>query len=304
MQTLFEWDFHSGRRDPNDIFERVIREFAPGIENKEFARGLLAGVLGKRKKIDQIIEKTAPEWPISKIALVDRNVLRLGLYELIFGDRKEVPAKVAINEAIELAKMFGGSNSGKFANGVLGTVYKEMIAAAGGKEETGSEGSNRENLEQNATQRGKLTEETLGGGVVYFREGDEIAYALVHDVFGFWTLSKGSLKKNEDPKMGTARELKKELGIDVEVDGELGTNQYLASHPEKGKIKKTVVYFLAEAKDKRLKLAETGGLDDVRWFREEELEDLKIYDDLKPIIVKAIAQLKKNEKSVGTRKET
>ena len=78
------------------------------------------------KELNKIIEKAAPQWPIEQIAVVDRNVLRLGLYELLFGNRDEVPPKVAINEAIELAKSFGGESSGKFVNGVLGTVYREI----------------------------------------------------------------------------------------------------------------------------------------------------------------------------------
>jgi len=77
-------------------------------------------------QIDQIIEKSAPEWPLDQIAIVDRNVLRIGLFELLFGNREEVPPKVAINEAIELAKTFGGESSGRFVNGVLGTVYREI----------------------------------------------------------------------------------------------------------------------------------------------------------------------------------
>jgi N utilization substance protein B len=77
-------------------------------------------------EIDKIIEKAAPEWPITQIAIIDRNVLRIGLYELLYANKEEVPPKVAINEAIELAKTFSGSTSGKFVNGVLGTVFKQL----------------------------------------------------------------------------------------------------------------------------------------------------------------------------------
>ncbi|TFG35144.1 MAG: transcription antitermination factor NusB, partial [Parcubacteria group bacterium] len=85
---------------------------------------------------DKIIEKVAPEWPINQITIIDRNVLRIGLYELLFGNKKEVPSKVAINESIELAKSFGGESSGKFINGVLGTVYKEIEEREKNKKET------------------------------------------------------------------------------------------------------------------------------------------------------------------------
>ncbi len=128
MQSLYEWDFYD-KKDHNleSIVERNIQEFAPGLEDKGFIWELLTGVIQKISKIDRIIEKAAPEWPVNQVAIVDRNILRIGLYELLYEDEKEVPPKVAINESIELAKNFGGENSGKFVNGVLGTVYKEMI---------------------------------------------------------------------------------------------------------------------------------------------------------------------------------
>jgi len=97
------------------------------LEETEFARELSAGVTGKLPVLDSIIAKAAPQWPIDQISVIDRNILRLGLFELLYEDKKAVPPKVAINEAIELAKNFGGESSGKFVNGVLGTVYKEML---------------------------------------------------------------------------------------------------------------------------------------------------------------------------------
>jgi N utilization substance protein B len=106
--------------------ERDIEEFASGAGDDDFIKTLATGVASKRKELDKIIEKAAPDWPLDKIANVDRNVLRIGLYELLFSDRSQVPAKVAINEAIELAKTYGGGTSGKFINGVLGAVYKEL----------------------------------------------------------------------------------------------------------------------------------------------------------------------------------
>jgi len=112
--------------DLKEVVERNIQEFGPGLEDTDFARKLSFGVANNMDKLDKIIEKAAPEWPIEQINIVDRNVLRIGLYELIYANKEEVPPKVAINEAIELAKMFGGESSGKFINGVLGTVYKEL----------------------------------------------------------------------------------------------------------------------------------------------------------------------------------
>jgi len=127
FQSLYEWDFRD--RDiavMDSIIAHNVDEFGPGMEEKEYIKKTIDGVFEKREQIDKIIEKCAPEWPIDQITAVDRNILRLGIYELLFADRKEVPPKVAINEAIEIAKNFGGDSSGKFVNGVLGTIYKEI----------------------------------------------------------------------------------------------------------------------------------------------------------------------------------
>lgn len=150
MQSLYEWDFKG--RNPEvltEIVERNIKEFASGVEDTAFIFKLAKGVLDNVEKIDKIIEKAAPQWPLEQIAIVDRNVLRLGLFELLFGNREEVPPKVAINEAIELAKSFGGDSSGKFVNGVLGTVYREI--GEPGKDDAPSSKEKREKVDPIST---------------------------------------------------------------------------------------------------------------------------------------------------------
>lgn len=125
MQSLYEWDFYQQKADLEKILERNIEIFGPGLKEKAIlAWELVTGVLKHLKEIDNIISKTAPQWPLEQISLVDRNILRIGVFELLFGDKQAVPPKVAINEAVELAKGFGGENSGRFVNGVLGTIYK------------------------------------------------------------------------------------------------------------------------------------------------------------------------------------
>ena len=154
MQSIFEWDFQG--KDPGkllEIVERNKKEFGPGLEEEYgFIDRLVNGAVENLSKIDKIIEKAAPEWPINQITSVDRAVLRLGLYELLLGNHDEVPPKVAINEAIELAKSFGGESSGKFVNGVLGTVYRE-IGEPGKeyptREELARKKTEEENQEQN-----------------------------------------------------------------------------------------------------------------------------------------------------------
>jgi len=126
LQSLYEWDFYDKKPVLKNIVERNIKDFGPGLEEVDFVWQLIEGIEKHMPDIDKIIEKAAPEWPIAQISMVDRNVLRIGLYELLYADKEEVPPKVAINEAIELAKTFSGQTSGKFVNGVLGTVYKQL----------------------------------------------------------------------------------------------------------------------------------------------------------------------------------
>lgn len=282
LQTLFEWDFNDGKNiDIDEVLKRNISEFGSGVEDSVFTNSLLETVLKKQKIIDEIITKSAPDWPIDKISVVDRNILRIGLAELLFGNRSEVPPKVAINEAIELAKTFGGENSSKFVNGVLGAVYKEM--GEPGKDEKSNKKKNDAPIDMS-----KLPIEKLGGAVVYARKDDQIYFAFVHDVFGYWTLSKGHIEAGENEEEATTRELKEEIGLDIKIVEKLGQNEYVASHPEKGKIRKQVFYFLAESSYQELRLGTSGGLDKASWFRLTDIVDLKMYDDIVPIIMKAI----------------
>ena len=281
LQTLFEWDFNNPKdTDIKETIKRNIKEFALGLEDDAFVYTLAEEVMKKCSVVDEIIEASAPDWPIEKISVVDRNILRIGLTELLFGDRKEVPPKVAINEAIELAKTFGGENSGKFVNGVLGAVYKEL----------GEPGKN----EKSKVKKGdsfdpaKITTEKLGGALVYAHHGGQVYFGLVHDVFGYWTLSKGKLEFEENVEVGTMRKIKEEIGLDIVIKEKLGENEYIASHPEKGKILKKVTYFLAESEYKELQLEKSGGLDGARWFPLSAIPELRIYNDIIPLITKAI----------------
>lgn len=285
LQTLYEWDFN-GRRNPvvEDILVRDIEEFAPELEKDVFGRDLLNTILAKQQDLDLIIEKAAPAWPIARIAVIDRNILRIGLAELLFGDRTEVPPKVAINEAIELGKAFGGDNSGRFINGVLGAVYKEL----------GEPGRDEKSKKQMQAGQDPSTFplERLGGAVVYAKHEGHIYLALVHDIFGHWTLSKGHIDESETEEVGTARKIKEEINLAVEIKAKLGENEYIASHPENGKTRKRVSYFLAEAPFTELQLEEgKGGLDDAKWFKATEITTLNIYDDILPIITKGITML-------------
>ncbi len=297
LQTLFEWDVNleEGRADAQPIEEiltRNIEEFAPDSRDGVFMKKVLLGVLEKQADLDAVISKAAPEWPIEKIARVDRNILRVGLYELLFGDRNEVPAKVAINEAIELAKNFGGESSGRFVNGVLGFVYKEL--GEPGKDETSK---NKKDKGRLLVPYEQMPVERKGGAVVFTKEGEDIYVALVHDVFGHWTLPKGGIEDAESDEEGTVREIHTELGLDITIKEKLGENEYVASNPERGKIRKHVTYFLAESSFSDIRLEEKGGLDDARWFKLADILELNFYHDILPVITKAINALLKESGS-------
>lgn len=283
LQSLFEWDLNTlDKKDVQDVLERNVSEFAPNKTDMPFMEKLLDGVMAKQPELDMVIEKAAPEWPIDRISPVDRNILRLGLYELLFADRKEVPAKVAINEAIELAKQFGGENSSRFVNGVLGAVYKEI--GEPGKEEQSKRKSKDVPFDQMPIER-------LSGAVVYAEHDGQMYLALVHDIFGHWTLSKSKVLPEETFEQGAIRAIKEEIGLPVEIDAELGNNEYVASQPEKGKVRKQVQYFLAKAPYQEVELAKKGGLDDARWFKVAEILELNFYEDILPIVTKAITLL-------------
>ena len=180
LQSLFEWDFRD-RHDENmkEIITRIAKEFAPGMGDFSFINELTTNILAKRSDLDKIIEKAAPDWPLDKISIIDRNVLRMGLYELLFADREEVPAKVAINEAIELAKSFGGENSGKFVNGVLGSVYKELG-------EPGKDSAPKKKKKIEDIPYEQMPIQNLGGAVVYAEHEGDIYLCMIYSVIGLY----------------------------------------------------------------------------------------------------------------------
>ncbi len=282
MQSLFEWDFGGYTADITEIVHRNAEEFAPGETHTPFMLTLAEGVVKKHAKLDEIISVAAPEWPIEKIATLNRTVLRIGLYELLFGNHSDVPPKVAINEAIELAKTFGGDTSSRFVNGVLGAVYREM----------GEPGKEQKSQKKQPIDRSTLPIDRLIGAVVYARTDEGLRLGLIKDVFGKWTMVKGHLKEGEDDEAAVRRKVPDEMGAEVsEVRDLLGENEYLANTDDGGKIRKQVKYYLVEAHYGELRAGESGGIEDAAWFPLEEVADLTMYDDIVPIITKGVELL-------------
>lgn len=130
LQSLYEYEFRTGSEDASadidEILARNLERYESAIDDKPFVSDLVKGVLSEQTELDEKIQPIAPDWPIGQIARIDRAILRMGLYELLhLADI--VPPKVAINEAVELAKAFGSDNSSKFVNGVLGTAYRTLV---------------------------------------------------------------------------------------------------------------------------------------------------------------------------------
>lgn len=130
LQSLYEYEFRVGSEDTtadiDEILSRNLERYESAIEDKGFVKQLASGVIEKLAELDAKIQPIAPDWPIDQIARIDRTILRMGLFELLYL-ADIVPPKVAINEAVELAKAFGSDNSSKFVNGVLGTAYRTLI---------------------------------------------------------------------------------------------------------------------------------------------------------------------------------
>ncbi len=292
LQVLFERDASGGKMTPEQSQDRLANyseEFGARESDMPFMKSLLKTTIAKQKEIDDVIVRAAPEWPLDRIAAIDRNILRLGLTELLFADRAQVPAKVAINEAIELAKAFGSASSGRFVNGVLGAVYVEL----------GEPGKNEGAARKDEPQKtGKMPVEELIGAVVYGKEAGEVYLALVHDIFGHWTLCKGKLQQGEKHDDAVCRKVKEEIGLEAKVEDQLGENEYIANDSKAtgGKKKRHATYFLARADFADLMLKREGGLDDAQWFPLASVGDLNFYDDILPVVTRAINLLAQKDR--------
>lgn len=269
MQTLYEWDFrHLSLPQIDELIEKNLKEFAPEFSDNGFTRKLVLGVAENQKKIDEFIKIYAPEWPLDQITTVDRNILRLGIYELKIAP--DIPPKVAINEAIELAKTFGGESSGKFVNGVLGSIFKKM-------EESGEQ---------------KIPTEICAGGVVIRRELGRPMALLILDPYNQWTLPKGHVEENESIEDAALREVQEETGLQAIILKEkIGIAEYTIQK-ESGKksatIQKIVHYFLMETSESRLSVQAKEAIKDARWYSPQEALKIFGYENTKFILKEAV----------------
>lgn len=272
LQALFQWDFNGQKENIYQVLESNKNEFAPDFDDQGFSEKLSGEVTKKIKELNGLITRYAPEWPLEQITTIDRNVLRIGIYELKYA--ADIPPKVAINEAIELAKKYGGESSGKFVNGVLGSVFKDM--------QTAGEKKDFEN---------EMAREFSAGGVIFRKEKEGYLFAIVLDAYNKWTFPKGHIEENENQEEAAKREITEEIGIKNLVNhGFLGSIDIKINTPNKRPVPKTVYYYLMETDEKNLTVAEPE-IKEARWLNQTAALQTIGYENAKEIFKAALKKL-------------
>ena len=287
IQALFNFEFRNiSKTKHKEVLKYVLNEFYPEVKEDQYSEEVFSGILDNKEKIDEIITNTVSNGSLEKVDAIDRNILRLGIFEMLFSE--EVPPRVAMNEAIELAKSFGGKNSFKFISGVLGTIY-----------EVADLQKNDRDLKMEKAALEDLPVKYKYGTLVFSEKDGKVFFAFVYDIFGYWTLPKGgSDDKNLSPKEIAQDKTFEEIGVDALALEEIGKISFAANDKEKNLVRKEVVYFLAKSNYQKLLLDKNNkGLVDAKWIEKTEIQKLKIYKDLNPIIKKGINLVE--EKYVG-----
>lgn len=275
LQALFAADVRGDFSFPSlaATWEANTDSLAHGDEDRPFTENLLKGISAKQYEIDEVIAGAAPQWPIEKIAVIDRNILRLGLFELLYGSTISVPPKVALNEAIELAKTFGGNSSPKFVNGVMGAVYRDI-------------GTPR----KDESPKAPMSDGGHAGGMVLCAKDGGVWYvALILDAFGKWTLPKSRLADGELSQDAALRAAREELGVDSPtLIGPVGEHSYTAREPGAGTEERTALYFLGCSKKETLSPKKKESVKDAAWFAADALPEGNFYEDLRNLVESGI----------------
>lgn len=271
LQSLFEWDFYAGKRPIADCISYVQENFAPEYDDNGFTRVLIEGVMEKMPELNEFISKYAKDWPLDQINIVDRNVLRIGIYELKYST---LPHRVVINESIELAKAYGGPSSGRFINGVLGAVYRQLE----------SEGIlPRQGVEQDLP----ITQVSAGGIVVRETENGPMVL-LIRDGIGRFTFPKGKVTTEEDINEAVRREIIEETGLtEFEVRDEVGQIQVTVNEPGQQPVRKLIRYFLMITNQEELTLKMGRGVTGGDWYPLDGASQIVSYENARAVLAKA-----------------
>lgn len=266
LQTLYEWDFDESV-DILDVLNRNINNSGFKVD-ESFCKKITEGVIKSIDGINDLIKKTAPEWPLEQIASIDRSILRIGIFELMFDG--EVPPKAVINESVELGKEFGGENSGKFINGVLGTIYR-------------------------ASERYEDEDVTISaGGIIFRKEGNEYKFLLVKNAWGKWTFPKGAVEEGETWQEAAVREIREETGIEeAQILGEIGEIRFTDKSKETP-IKKNVHFYLIRTEQVETKVTPGAHIDEVKWMNKDEAMASFDYENLNDLFRKSLEEIKHN----------
>jgi len=278
ISVLYSLELNIGREiSIDEVIDYILDEENTdgSAVDRAFVVSVVDGVQKKQAILDEIIGKAAPRWT-HDMNIIDKAVLRAAIYELLF-ESGSVPAKVVISQAVALADRFAAPENRRFVNGVLGTIYREM-----------------ESEEVTGVARAQKTDENgvpiveKAGGLVFAKHDGVLHIALVHDIWGYWTIAKGKIEPGEDAQTACEREILEELGIQAQVIQQLGENIYESRSSEKGPVKNHIQYFLLTAEYQPLELETTGGLDDARWFPFAKIDKLRMYEDITQMVLKAI----------------
>ncbi|MEW6610116.1 MAG: transcription antitermination factor NusB [Patescibacteria group bacterium] len=286
LQSLYQWDFNHQREDMRTIVQQNLKDFAPSFDDGGFTVSLVNGILSHREDIDPLISRYAPEWPLDQIPPIDRNILRIGIYEL---KTSEIPPKVAINESIELAKTFGGESSSKFVNGVLGNIYKDMESRG----ERVSTPSLRNVQTHESLDPTSPPQEVSAGGVVFRKDAQGVyQFALIQDAIYRWTFPKGHRESGETLEDTARAEVAEEIGIEnVRIVCPLGKIHITVNTPGKPPVPKVVHYFLMETQEETLHIVPDNEIKGGDWIPQNEVLLLLGYENAKEIFRHALNQL-------------
>ena len=272
LQTLYEYEFRLQAQDKtvdlSEIIFRNMKQYDEVIGDKQFVQDLLNGIIEKQVELDTKLQPMAPEWPISQIARIDRNVLRIGLYELLYS-RDTVPPKVAINEAVELAKAFGSDNSSNFRK----YFHK----------------ARRTSIQEN------VREPTAGGVIFRRNEKKEIEILLIQDSKDRWTIPKGHIEKGETAQETAKREIGEEAGLhDVKIIGWLGKINFRYRRIDKLVLMTTQV-FLVKALGDTDAIQQEDWMNGIKWFSfSDALEEIE-YEDIGKLILLAMKKIRQEK---------